>query len=67
MPVITEKEAFKGIRKFKYMCLNNGTGKGFEAGRLTLEALRNYAAANGEPAVISGKLEYLESLINRFI
>jgi xylose isomerase len=29
--------------------------------------LRTYAIENGEPAVISGKQEYLENLINRFI
>jgi xylose isomerase len=42
-------------------------GKEFEAGKLTLEDLRNYAATNGEPALTSGRQEYLENLINRFI
>jgi len=29
--------------------------------------LRAYAVKNGEPAVSSGKQEYIENLINRFI
>ena len=42
-------------------------GAEFEKGNLTLEDLRNYAAENGEPAVTSGRQEYLENLINRYI
>ena len=38
-----------------------------EAGKLSLEELRDYALANGEPAVTSGKQEYMENIINRFI
>ena len=33
----------------------------------TLEELREYAIANGEPKTISGRQEYLENLINRYI
>ena len=29
--------------------------------------LRDYAAENGEPAIISGRQEYLENLLNRYI
>jgi xylose isomerase len=32
-----------------------------------LEDLRTYAIENGEPIMISGKQEYLENIINRFI
>jgi len=39
----------------------------FEAGKLTLEDLRNYAAENGEPAVTSGRQEYFENIINQYI
>jgi len=38
-----------------------------DAGKLSLEDLRNYAVEQGEPATISGRQEYLENLINRFI
>ena len=42
-------------------------GKEFEEGKLTLEDLREFALANGEPAQISGKQEWLENLVNHFI
>lgn len=61
------KSDYKSFRTERYASFNNGTGKDFENGKLTLEDLRNYAVANGEPAVISGRQEYLENIINRFI
>lgn len=64
---IINKSDYKAIRAERYASFNNGTGKDFEAGKLTLEDLRNYAVANGEPAVTSGRQEYLENIINRFI
>jgi xylose isomerase len=64
---ILNKSDYKTLRANRYASFNSGTGKDFEAGKLTLEDLRNYAVANGEPAVTSGKQEYLENLINRFI
>ena len=38
-----------------------------EEKELTLEDLRAYAIENGEPAKTSGKQEYFENIINRFI
>jgi xylose isomerase len=35
--------------------------------KLALEDLRNIAIANGEPNIISGRQEYLENIINRYI
>jgi xylose isomerase len=64
---ILNKSDYKAIRAERYASFNNGAGKDFENGALTLEALRDYAVANGEPAVTSGKQEYLENIINRFI
>ncbi len=61
------KSDYKSFRTERYASFNNGTGKDFENGKLTLEDLRNYAAANGEPEVTSGRQEYLENIINRFI
>ena len=49
------------------LSFTTGKGKEFENGKLKLEDLRNYAVENGEPAVVSGKQEYLENLINQFI
>ena len=48
------------------MRFDNGKGKEFEEGKLSLEDLRTYAIENGEP-LKSGKQEYLENIINRFI
>ena len=64
---ILQKSEYKKIRKDRYASFDAGTGKAFEEGKLTLEDLRNYAAENGEPQTISGRQEYLENLINRYI
>ncbi|MBS1653324.1 MAG: xylose isomerase [Bacteroidetes bacterium] len=64
---ILTKSEYKKIRTDRYASFDSGKGKEFEAGKLSLEDLRSYAVENGEPAVISGKQEYLENLINRFI
>ena len=39
----------------------------FEKGKLLLEDLRQFAIDNGEAKIISGRQEYFENLINRFI
>jgi xylose isomerase len=64
---ILQKSDYKKIRQERYASFDSGKGKDFEDGKLTLEDLRNYAAENGEPKIVSGKQEYLENLINRYI
>lgn len=64
---ILQRSDYKKIRKDRYSSFDNGKGKEFEDGKLSLEDLRNYAKENGEPKTISGKQEYLENIINRFI
>src|ERR1700744_5955251 len=64
---ILQKSEYKKISKDRYASFDSGTGKAFEEGKVSLEALRDYAITNGEPKTISGKQEYLENLINRFI
>jgi xylose isomerase len=64
---ILQKSEYKQIRKDRYASFDSGAGKDFETGKLSLEDLRNYAITNGEPKSISGKQEYLENLINRYI
>ncbi len=64
---ILQKSDYKNIRADRYASYDSGKGKDFENGLLSLEDLRNIAAAAGEPAVTSGKQEYLENLINRYI
>lgn len=64
---ILQKSDYKKIRQERYNSFDVGKGKDFENGQLLLEHLRDYAIELGEPAVKSGKQEYLENLINRFI
>ena len=54
-------------RSQRYSSFDNGKGKEFSQGKLTLEDLRAFAIENGEPEVRSGRQEYLENIINRFI
>ncbi len=64
---ILNKSEYKKFRKERYSSFDSGEGKAFEDGKLSLEELREYAIKNGEPDVKSGKQEWLENLINRFI
>jgi xylose isomerase len=64
---ILQKSDYKKIRTERYASFDSGKGKLFEEGKLTLEDLRAFAVENGEPAVLSGKQEYLENVVNRFI
>lgn len=58
---------YQQLRAARYSSFNNGFGADFEAGKLSLEDLRNIAIESGEPECISGKQEYFELLINRAI
>ncbi len=64
---VLRHSGYKKFRAERYASFDSGKGKEFEEGKLSLESLRDLAAAGGEPAVISGRQEYLENLINRFI
>ena len=64
---ILDNGEYSKLRKDRYSSFDSGKGKAFEQGKLTLENLRDLAHTNGEPDMISGKQEYYENLINRFI
>jgi len=64
---ILKNGMFTKLRKERYTSYDNGKGAEFEAGKLSLEDLKQYAVENGEPKIISGKQELYENLINRFI
>jgi xylose isomerase len=64
---ILQHGEYKKIRRERYASFDSGKGAAFEKGGLSLEDLREFAIAGGEPKTISGKQEYLENLINRFI
>ena len=64
---IIEKSPYLQMRKERYSSFNNGNGKAFEDGKLTLEDLRNLAIKNGEPDVTSGRQELYEAILNMYI
>lgn len=64
---ILNKSEYKKLRAERYASFDKGKGKEFEEGKLTLEDLRNLAVEKGEPDVRSGRQEYFENIINRFI
>ena len=64
---ILNKSDYKKIRQERYASFDSGKGKDYAAGKLSLEDLRAYAIASGEPEVRSGKQELMENLVNRFI
>ncbi len=64
---ILEKSDYLSIRKNRYASFDSGAGKSFENGELSLEDIRKCAEEIGEPKVISGKQEYLESLVNQYL
>ncbi|HTM92203.1 MAG TPA: hypothetical protein VL095_07290, partial [Flavisolibacter sp.] len=64
---ILEKSEYRKFRKERYASFDSGKGREFEEGKLTLEDLRQYAIENGEPEVKSGRQEWLENIVNRYI
>ncbi len=64
---ILKKSEYKKVRADRYASFDSGKGKEFENGSLSLEDLRSFAIENGEPKTTSGKQEYMENLINRYI
>lgn len=64
---VLSNSEYRNFRKQRYASFNEGKGKEFEMGRLSLEQLRDYAIENGEPEPKSGRQEWMENLINRYI
>lgn len=64
---ILQKSPYKSLRKERYSSFDSGIGADFEKGNLSLDDLRTYAIKQGEPQLISGKQEYMENLVNRYI
>ncbi|MBS1748158.1 MAG: xylose isomerase [Bacteroidetes bacterium] len=64
---ILNKSDYKKLRQERYVSYDSGKGKAFEEGKLSLEDLHAYAIEAGEPDVRSGKQEYFENMVNRYI
>ena len=64
---ILEDGEYTRMRKERYASFDIGKGRQFEQGKLGLDELRTLAMKTGEPKQLSGKQEYYENLINKFI
>jgi xylose isomerase len=64
---VLKRSDYKKIRSERYSSYDRGKGKAFEEGKLSLEDLRSYAIEKGEPEMKSGRQEYFENLVNRYI
>lgn len=60
--ILTESE-LPEMFKARYASFDEGEGKKFEKGELTLEQLVDYAKKNGEPKQTSGKQEKYETIV----
>lgn len=63
---VLEKSPYKKMLAERYASFDSGKGKEFEEGKLTLEEVVDYAKAQPEPAVISGKQELYEAIVNMY-
>ena len=64
---VLEKSPYKKMRDDRYASFDSGTGKDFEAGKLTLEDLVSHASANQNIPARSGQQELYENIINQYI
>jgi xylose isomerase len=64
---VLERSVYHELRTTRYSSFDEGNGAAFEKGSLTLTDLRDVAASTGEPEQLSGKQEYFEMLINKYI
>lgn len=60
---ILENSELPQMLRERYASFDEGAGKDFEEGRLSLEDLVAYAKKNGEPRQISGKQELYETIV----
>jgi xylose isomerase len=64
--ILTESD-YSAIRLKRYRSFDEGKGKEFEEGKLTLSELAQLARMHNEITPASGRQEYVENLINRYI
>ena len=63
--ILTESE-LPEMFKQRYASFDEGMGKKFENGELTLEQVVDYAKQNGEPKQVSGKQEKYETIVSLY-
>lgn len=61
---VLNESRLPGLLEQRYASFDQGEGAEFEAGKMGLEALRDFAAESGEPKQSSAHQEMLENIIN---
>jgi xylose isomerase len=64
---ILDDGEYSKLRKDRYSSFDAGKGKQFAQGKVGLAELASLAHKSGEPKQLSGKQEYFENLISKFI
>jgi xylose isomerase len=64
---ILDDGEYQELRKERYSSFDSGKGKQFSQGKVGLDELAALARKAGEPKQISGRQEYYENLISKFI
>ncbi len=64
---VKNESSIPSMLKDRYSSFDSGKGADFEAGKLGLEALRDLAAAYGEPEMLSGRQELYENILNSML
>ena len=64
---ILDDGRFEAARKQRYASYDSGQGAAFEQGKLTLDQLASLALQTPDPELISGRQEWYENLLNRFV
>ncbi len=64
---ILQQSDYRKLRAERYASFDEGKGKEFEAGRLGLADLARLAELQGEPAQRSGRQEWMENILGRFL
>lgn len=63
---VLEKSPYKQMLTERYASFDDGKGKEFEEGKLSLEQLVDYAKTQPEPKQTSGKQELYEAIVNMY-
>ncbi len=63
---IIEESPLPSMLKERYASFDDGEGKAFEEGRMSLEELTDYARKHGEPKQTSGKQELYETIVSLY-
>ncbi len=64
---VLDHSDYLSMRKARYSSFDQGTGKDFENGKLSLEDLRAYAEAHPDIERRSGQQELYENIINQYL